>query len=113
MRKHRRDVPCFFKITTELRKSFPSETQVRRGDRVVPGDVAPAEKPGRNDLSPCGSGRRFFKNCCKASGRWDGSYYFQGISDGRVAVANRFACDSRLIYLCPSAPARRANGHTL
>jgi SEC-C motif len=48
-----------FSITRKRRKSFPSESQVRRGDRVVHGDVEVAEKLGRNDLCPCGSGRRF------------------------------------------------------
>ena len=48
-----------FSITRKRRKSFPSETQVRRGDRVVHGDVELTEKLGRNDLCPCGSGRRF------------------------------------------------------
>jgi len=37
----------------------PSETKVRRGLRVVHGDKELAEKLGRNDLCPCGSGRRF------------------------------------------------------
>jgi hypothetical protein len=32
---------------------------VRRGDRVVHGDKELIEKLGRNDLCPCGSGRRF------------------------------------------------------
>jgi hypothetical protein len=48
-----------FSITRKRRKSFPSETQVRCGDRVVHGDVELTEKLGRNDLCPCGSGRRF------------------------------------------------------
>ena len=48
-----------FSVTRKRRKSFPSETQVRRGDRVVHGDVELTEKLGRNDLCPCGSGRRF------------------------------------------------------
>ena len=30
------------------------------------------EKLGRNDLCPCGSGKRF-KKCCLRSGRLDGS----------------------------------------
>ena len=32
---------------------------MRRGDRVVHGDKELIEKLGRNDLCPCGSGRRF------------------------------------------------------
>jgi hypothetical protein len=39
--------------------AFNSETQVKRGDRVVHGDKEMVEKLGRNDPCPCGSGRRF------------------------------------------------------
>src|SRR3979490_3041683 len=48
-----------FEITRKRRKSFPSETPVRRGRRVVHGDVELSERLGRNDLCPCNSGRRF------------------------------------------------------
>ena len=48
-----------FEITSKRRKGFPSEAQVKRGDRVVHGDKELREKLGRNDLCPCGSGRRF------------------------------------------------------
>jgi uncharacterized protein YecA (UPF0149 family) len=48
-----------FEITRKRRKGFPSETQVKRGGRVVHGDKELREKLGRNDLCPCGSGRRF------------------------------------------------------
>jgi len=48
-----------FSISRKRRKSFPSETHVRRGRRFVHGDVELTEKLGRNDLCPCGSGRRF------------------------------------------------------
>ena len=40
-------------------RGYPSETHVRRGDRVVHGDKELLEKLGRNDLCPCGSGHRF------------------------------------------------------
>jgi len=33
--------------------------RVKRGNRIVHGDVELTEKLGRNDLCPCGSGRRF------------------------------------------------------
>ncbi|WP_442935255.1 SEC-C metal-binding domain-containing protein [Micromonospora sp. CPCC 206061] len=36
-----------------------SETQVKRGDRVVGVDTELVEKLGGNDPCPCGSGRRF------------------------------------------------------
>ena len=48
-----------FDITRKRRKSFPSETQVKRGRRFVHGDVELVEKLGRNDLCPCGSASRF------------------------------------------------------
>jgi len=48
-----------FEITSKRRKGFPSETQVKRGVRVVHGSKELREKLGRNDLCPCGSGRRF------------------------------------------------------
>jgi SEC-C motif len=48
-----------FSISRKRRKSYPSETDVKRGRRFVHGDVELAEKLGRNDLCPCGSGRRF------------------------------------------------------
>jgi uncharacterized protein YecA (UPF0149 family) len=48
-----------FEITSKRRKGFPSETQVKRGVRVVHGNKELNEKLGRNDLCPCGSGRRF------------------------------------------------------
>jgi uncharacterized protein YecA (UPF0149 family) len=44
---------------SKRRKSYPSETNVKRGDRVVHDGVELHEKLGRNDLCPCGSGRRF------------------------------------------------------
>lgn len=50
-----------FEITSKRRQGFPSESQVRRGVRVVHGDKELREKLGRNDLCPCGSGRRFQK----------------------------------------------------
>ena len=48
-----------FEITIKRRKGFPSETQVKRGVRIVHGNKELIEKLGRNDLCPCGSGRRF------------------------------------------------------
>jgi uncharacterized protein YecA (UPF0149 family) len=51
---------------SKRRKGFPSETKVKRGVRIVHGDKELAEKLGRNDLCPCGSGKRFKKCCLKA-----------------------------------------------
>jgi uncharacterized protein YecA (UPF0149 family) len=48
-----------FEITSKRRKGFPSETNVKRGLRIVHGDKELSEKLGRNDLCPCGSGRSF------------------------------------------------------
>ena len=47
-----------FERTSKRRKGYPSETRVKRGFRVVHGDKELMEKLGRNDLCPCGSGRR-------------------------------------------------------
>jgi uncharacterized protein YecA (UPF0149 family) len=52
---------------SKRRKGFPSERQVKRGERVVHGGKELVEKLGRHDLFPCGSGRRF-KRCCLGSG---------------------------------------------
>ena len=48
-----------FERTSKRRRGFPSETHVKRGRRVVRGEKELIEKLGRNDLCPCGSGRRF------------------------------------------------------
>jgi len=58
-----------FEVTSKRRKGFPSETQVRRGDRVVHGNKELAEKLGRNDPCLCGS-TKAFKRCCLKSGRF-------------------------------------------
>lgn len=44
---------------SKRRWGFPSETRVKRGDRVVHGDKELIEKLGNNDPCPCGSGHRF------------------------------------------------------
>jgi len=49
----------FFEISSKRRKGFPSETQVKRGVRVMHWNKELFEKLGRNDLCPCGSGRSF------------------------------------------------------
>ena len=46
-------------VTSKRRKGFPSETGVKRGDRVVGGAKELIEKLGRNDPCPCGSARSF------------------------------------------------------
>lgn len=57
----------FFETMSKRRKGFPSETQVKRGVQIVHGDKLLEEKLGRNDLCPCGSGKRF-KKCCLKKG---------------------------------------------
>lgn len=57
----------FFEPMSKRRKGFPSETNVKRGVRVVHGGKELSEKVGRNDLCPCGSGKRF-KKCCRNTG---------------------------------------------
>jgi hypothetical protein len=45
---------------SKRRNGFPSETQVKRGDRTVRGgEIELLERLGNNDPCPCGSGRRF------------------------------------------------------
>jgi uncharacterized protein YecA (UPF0149 family) len=44
---------------SKQRRSHPSGTQVKRGLRIVHARTELIEKLGRNDLCPCGSGRRF------------------------------------------------------
>jgi len=44
---------------SKRRNGYPSETQVKRGRRLVHGDKELQEKLGRNDPCPCGSGLRF------------------------------------------------------
>ena len=48
-----------FERTSKRRKGFPSETYVKRGERIVHGDKELVEKLGRNYPCFCGSGRRF------------------------------------------------------
>ena len=48
-----------YEITSKRRKGFPSETNVKKGVRIVHGNKEMFEKLGRNDLCPCGSGRSF------------------------------------------------------
>ena len=57
----------FFERMSKRRKGYPSEAQVKRGVRVVHGNKPLEEKLGRNDLCPCGSGKRF-KRCCLNTG---------------------------------------------
>jgi hypothetical protein len=59
----------FFEPMNKRRRGFPSERQVKCGVRFVHGDKLLEEKLGRNDLCPCGSGKRF-KKCCLKSGRF-------------------------------------------
>jgi uncharacterized protein YecA (UPF0149 family) len=44
---------------SKRRKGFPSETGVKRGDRIVRGTKELIEKLGRNDPCLCGSARLF------------------------------------------------------
>ena len=46
---------------SKRRRSYPSETRVKRGRQVVHGEVELVEKLGRNDLCPCGSGKKYKK----------------------------------------------------
>jgi SEC-C motif len=48
-----------FERSSKRRKGYPSEKAVKRGHQIVHGEKELLEKLGRNDLCPCGSGRRF------------------------------------------------------
>lgn len=75
-----------------------------RGYRVVHGDKVLEEKLGRNDLCPCGSGRRF-KRCCLGSGAFDGAErndFFQGVSTSGTASALR----ARALWRTTTGPLR-------
>ena len=48
-----------FSSTSKRRKGFPSETNVKRGDRIVHGGKELIERLGRNDPCVCGSWRSF------------------------------------------------------
>ena len=69
MQQRFRRSAIFFETMSKRRKGFPSETKVKRGVRMVHDDKLLEEKLGRNDLCPCGSGKRF-KKCCLKSGRF-------------------------------------------
>jgi hypothetical protein len=44
--------PIAFEVSSKRRNGFPSETHVKRGDRVVGGSKELIEKLGRNDPKP-------------------------------------------------------------
>ena len=48
-----------FEPMSKRRRGYPSERAVKRGRRVVHGHKELVEKLGKDDLCPCGSGRRF------------------------------------------------------
>ena len=48
-----------FETMSKRRRGYPSETRVGKGTRIVRGNKELLEKLGRDDLCPCGSGRRF------------------------------------------------------
>ena len=77
--------PCLSGVEAIL-----SETQVKRGLRVVHGDKELREKLGRNDLCPCGSGR-LFKRCCRNSG-----FFSTGLKETTTS-------DSGDILVCPES----------
>ena len=75
---------------SKRRRGYPSETQVKRGVRIVHGDKLLEEKLGRNDLCPCGSGQRF-KQCCLSRGCFDGVNrhdFFQRVNRNAPPGAN-------------------------
>lgn len=66
------------KPMSKRRYGYPSETNVKRGIRII-NDKELIEKLGRNDQCPCGSSKKF-KKCCMQTKLYDGSqrhYYFK------------------------------------
>ena len=53
------DDDVWFRDHEQATQGFPSEKAVKRGERIVRGTKELAEKLGRNDPCPCGSGRSF------------------------------------------------------
>src|SRR5579885_1438177 len=54
-RERTRTVAIFFETMSKRCRGYPSETNVKRGLRIVHGHKELTEKLGRNDLCPCGS----------------------------------------------------------
>ncbi len=52
---------------SKRRRGYPSESRVKRGDRVVHSTKELEEKLGRKDPCPCGSSKAF-RRCCLQSG---------------------------------------------
>jgi hypothetical protein len=67
---------------SKRRKGFPSETQVKRGVRIIHGNKELSEKLGRNDPCPCESGK-CFRRCCLKSG------CFRRREPGSLLLGNR------------------------
>jgi hypothetical protein len=80
---------------SKRRHGFPSETRVKRGTRVVHGDKVLEEKLGRDDLCPCGSGKRF-KKCCFIV---DDSLIVEEKIDG-TNVGIHFSAHGNLVLQC-------------
>jgi hypothetical protein len=57
-----------FEITSKRRKGFPSETQVKRGVRIVHGNKQLFEKLGRNDLCPLRFRTQLLRSAASAPG---------------------------------------------
>jgi uncharacterized protein YchJ len=68
-RQHSKRRTVFIQPMSKRRRGYPSEARVKRGVRIVHGNKQLEEKLGRNDLCPCGSGKRF-KKCCLKAGRF-------------------------------------------
>ncbi len=54
-----RRTAVFFEPMSKRRRGFPSESNVKRGVRIVHGGKMLEEKLGRNDLCPCGSDKKY------------------------------------------------------
>lgn len=67
-----------FEVTSKRRRGFPSETEVKRGDRLVHGNKELIEKLAAMTYVRAALDGAF-KLCCLRTGRYDGAvrnYYF-------------------------------------
>src|SRR5215469_2325972 len=102
-----------FEATSKRRKGFPSETNVKRGDRIVHGSKELSEKLGRGDPCPCGSSKSFpallsaqrlLLTGATASTTGDRFPVLNRCADAKIATArqnprdrSRVCCSSRML----------------
>jgi hypothetical protein len=83
-----------FDITSKRRKGFPSETSVKRGERIVHGRRRSFSKGSAATTSVRAVQDAAFKKCCLRSGRYDGAkrhhFFPRVIARSALAVRQHF-----------------------